>query len=74
MTTAVFLVAVVEVEHRDRIICQAPGCGHAVYRRIHIMLIDGRFTLLGSDCFRRLHGHSPSVSGPPISSFPMPDA
>lgn len=52
----VFLVAIVEVEKADRIICQASGCGHGVYRRIHIVLVDGQFTLLGSDCFQRLYG------------------
>lgn len=52
----VFLVAIVEVEKVDRIICQASGCGHAVYRRIHIVLVNGQFTLLGSDCFQRFYG------------------
>jgi hypothetical protein len=52
----VFLVAIVEVEKADRIICQARACGHGVYRRIHIVLVDGQFTLLGSDCFQRLYG------------------
>lgn len=52
----VFLVAVVEVDKADRIVCQAPGCGHGVFRRIHVVLVNGQFTLLGSDCFRRLYG------------------
>jgi hypothetical protein len=56
MTEQVFLVAVVEVEKQDRIICQVHGCGRSVYRRIHVLLVGGSFTLLGSDCFRRLHG------------------
>ncbi len=53
MTQQVSLVAIVEVEKSDRIVCQAPGCGHGVYRRIHILLIDGVFTLLGSACFKK---------------------
>ncbi len=52
----IFLVAIVEVDKADRIICQAQGCGHGVYRRIHVVLVDKQFTLLGCDCFQRLYG------------------
>lgn len=60
----VFLVAIVEVEKADRIICQAAGCGHGVYRRIHVVLVDGGFTLLGSDCFQRLYGATKKTYSP----------
>lgn len=62
--SAVFLVAVVEVEKENRIVCQAFGCGRAVYRRIHIALADNAFTLLGSDCFERLYGADGQVHMP----------
>jgi hypothetical protein len=62
--SGVFLVAVVEVEKENRIVCQAPGCGRAVYRRIHIALADDAFTLLGSDCFERLYGADGQVHMP----------
>lgn len=62
--TDVFLVAIVEVEKADRIVCQAAGCGHGVYRRIHILLVDGAFILLGSDCFQRLYGSAKRVHTP----------
>ena len=52
----VFLVAVVEVEYDKRILCQAPGCGRSVYRKIHIVLESTEFTLLGYDCYRRIYG------------------
>jgi hypothetical protein len=54
--TDVVLVAVVEVDRDNRILCKAAGCGHSVYRRIHIVLDCGEFVLLGSDCYRRLYG------------------
>ena len=52
------LLAVVGVEKDDRVVCQAPGCGHGVYRRIHVVrLDDGDMKVYGSDCFERLYGH-----------------
>jgi len=62
------LLAVVGVEKDDRVVCQAPGCGHGVYRRIHVVrLDDGQLKVYGSDCFERLFGHlirkSPQYGG-----------
>lgn len=34
------LLAVVGVEKANRVVCQAPGCGHGVYRRIHVVRHD----------------------------------
>lgn len=48
------LLAVVEVDRADRVQCQAPGCGHAVYKRIHVVLDGGVVSVDGSDCFGRL--------------------
>lgn len=50
------LLTVVEVDEDNKILCQAPGCGHAVYKRVHVVENAGSLTVLGSDCFRRLHG------------------
>lgn len=36
------LLAIVEVDKADRVVCQADGCGHSVYRRIHVVRHDGR--------------------------------
>ena len=51
------LVAVVEVDKADRVMCQAPGCGHAVYKRIHVVRLDGKVGVYGSDCFGKLFAH-----------------
>lgn len=38
--------------------CHAQGCGHGVYRRIHVVRHeDGRLGVYGFDCFERLFGH-----------------
>jgi len=52
------LLAVVGVDQEARVVCQASGCGHGVYRRIHVVRHDdGRLGVYGSDCFERLFGH-----------------
>jgi hypothetical protein len=52
------LLAVVGVDKADRVVCQAEGCGHGVYRRIHVVRHDdGALGVYGSDCFGRLFGH-----------------
>jgi hypothetical protein len=48
------LLAVVEVDKADRVACQATGCGHAVYKRIHVVRHDGKVCVYGSDCFGKL--------------------
>lgn len=49
------LLAIVEVPKEQRVQCQAPGCGHGVYKRIHVVRDGERITVLGSDCFSRLY-------------------
>jgi hypothetical protein len=56
--SSAYLLAIVEVDKADRIFCQADGCGHSVYKRIHVVLANGEFTVLGSQCFDRLHGQT----------------
>ena len=51
-----YLLDVVEVDHDKRVRCQADGCGHSVYARIHVVLVDGQFQVLGGSCFQRLYG------------------
>jgi hypothetical protein len=55
------LLAVVEVPQADRVVCQAPGCKHPVYKRIHVVQKDGQLTVLGSECFKKLFGEEHSA-------------
>ena len=50
------LLAIVEVSPELRVACHASGCGHSVYKRIHVVSIDGSLQVLGSECFKRLFG------------------
>lgn len=49
------LLAIVEVPKEQRVQCQAPGCGHGVYKRVHVVQDGAQITVLGSDCFSRLY-------------------
>lgn len=51
----IYLVAVVEVDTEDRILCQADGCGHSVYKRIHVVHDRGTIKVIGSECFKRVY-------------------
>lgn len=59
MTTPV-LLAVVEVPHDERVRCAAEGCGHSVFRRVHLVRVDGSTKVFGSDCFSRLFESTPT--------------
>ena len=59
------LLAVVEVPHDERVRCAAEGCGHSVYRRVHLVRTDGSTKVFGSDCFARLFGSTPSGQAVP---------
>ena len=55
------LLAVVEVPQADRVVCQAPGCKHPVFKRIHVVQKNGQLTVLGSECFKKLFGEGHSA-------------
>lgn len=59
--TAVQLLAVVEVPHEKRVACQSEGCGHPVYKRIHVVRANGKLIVLGSECYAKLFGASTRV-------------
>lgn len=63
--TVPVLLAVVEVPHDERVRCAAEGCGHSVYRRVHLVRIGGSTRVYGSDCFMRLFGSMPTGHSAP---------
>lgn len=58
------LLSIVEVSHANRIRCQADGCGHSVFKRIHVVLDNGKFHVLGSQCYATLYGGPGTVAAP----------
>jgi hypothetical protein len=63
--TAPVLLAVVEVPHADRVRCSAEGCGHSVFRRVHLVRADDSTKVYGFDCFTRLFGSTPTGQAAP---------
>lgn len=63
--TATQLLAVVEVPRDDRVRCQAVGCNHPVFRRIHVVREDTIVRVYGSECFKRLFAGLPIASSTP---------
>lgn len=63
--TVAQLLAVVEVPRDDRVRCQADGCNHPVFRRIHVVREDAVFRVYGSECFKRLFAGLPVAASTP---------
>ena len=57
------LLAVVSVEHGDRVRCGQPNCGHSVYRRIHVVRENSKLLVLGSTCFAKRYGADTALGG-----------
>jgi hypothetical protein len=55
------LHAIVAVEFADRVRCGHPGCGHSVYRRIHVVEDGDELLVLGSTCFAKRYGSADAL-------------
>lgn len=55
------LLAIVEVDESDKVQCQEPGCGHGVYKRIHVVEVDGSIMVMGSTCYEKRFGSAPQL-------------
>lgn len=55
------LCAIVAVDFSARVRCTQAGCGHAVYRRIHVVRDEGKLLVLGSTCFAKRYGSSDAL-------------
>ena len=60
-TTNAKLLAIVSVEHEDRVQCGQPGCGHSIYRAIHVVRDNGSLVILGSTCFAKRYGSAATL-------------
>ncbi|MFM9969575.1 MAG: hypothetical protein ACKVQK_14395 [Burkholderiales bacterium] len=63
--SAANLLAVVEVPREDRVRCQAVGCNHSVFRRIHVIRDPSGIHVYGSECFKKLFAGLPVASSSP---------
>ncbi|MES2944348.1 MAG: hypothetical protein V4772_15885 [Pseudomonadota bacterium] len=62
------LLCIVEVEKSDRVQCQNPGCGHTVWKAIHIVQDNGTLMVLGSTCFQTRYGGFNALGNPSYGS------
>jgi len=62
---SVQLLAIVEVPHDERVRCQANGCNHPVFRRIHVVQDESGIHVYGSECFKKLFLGLPVASSTP---------
>lgn len=65
---AASLLAVIEVPRASKVRCAADGCGHSVYKRVHIVRFMGETRVYGEDCFQHLFGRSLGKAKPKLTS------
>lgn len=58
------LKAIVTVAYEDRVQCGQPGCGHSVYKAIHVVLDGSELLVLGSTCFAKRYGGADALGSP----------
>lgn len=64
--TAVWLHSIIGMDSKEQgIRCQAEDCNHVVFRRIHVVNINGQFRLYGSTCFDQLIKSNPVLDATP---------
>lgn len=58
------LLSIVEVDQADRVQCQQPGCGHTVWKAVHVVRDAGSLLVLGSTCFAKRYGGLNGLGSP----------
>lgn len=58
------LRAIVSVNEEDRVRCGEVGCGHSVFRAIHVVQDDDALHVLGSTCFAKRYGGRNALGQP----------
>ncbi len=49
------LAAIVEVDKDSRVQCQEPGCGKPLFKKIHVIRVEDKLSVIGATCFNRLY-------------------
>jgi hypothetical protein len=63
------LLEIIEVPFDNRVRCMANGCGHSVYKRVHIIRHNGALLIYGSDCFaRKFSGQTVKTGRPQLTT------
>ena len=62
-------LAVIEIPKSKRILCQAEGCGHTVYKRVHIIKQNNVIGVYGSECAKKIFGTWLKSETPSLTSI-----
>ena len=63
-TSSVQLLTIVEVLSEDKVLCAQPGCGHSVWKAIHVVRDGAELLVLGSTCFEKRYGSGGALGTP----------
>ena len=65
------LLFVASVDESRKLVCQAPGCGRAIAKAVHVIRDStGTIRVIGSGCYGRLSGHEEATRhGATIAGF-----
>lgn len=63
-TNSTQLLAIVEVPPEEKVLCGQPGCGHGVWKAVHVVLDQGVLLVLGSTCFEKRYGSRLALGAP----------
>jgi len=63
-TSSAQLLTIVEVLPEDKVLCTQPGCGHSVWKAIHVVREGAELLVLGSTCFEKRYGSGGAIGTP----------
>lgn len=65
------LLFVASVDESRKLVCQAPGCGRAIAKAVHVIRdLTGAIRVVGSGCYGKLSGHEQATKhGAAIAGF-----
>ncbi len=61
-------LAVIGIPKSKRVLCQAVGCGHSVYKRVHVFRLGGNISIYGSECAKKILGAQENEHTPRYTS------
>lgn len=63
-TSSAQLLTIAEVLPKDKVLCAQPGCGHSVWKAIHVVRDGAEVLVLGSTCFEKRYGSGGALGTP----------
>ncbi|CAM3798161.1 hypothetical protein [Parendozoicomonas haliclonae] len=61
------LLAIIEVDKNNKVLCGAPECKRSIFKRIHVIRENGKINILGEKCFIGIHGKTLGKEKPKLT-------